>query len=587
MVTSFVGKRAGFFLASMLIAAALVALVHQRASAQDSATSDDGSCMLDSESSPEGASGCVGPSLDGDFVVDGTAPSSPSTSRMQAAPGGPYKVKVIWARPAGVALPKSLDKNLTIQITNIQDYLRKEVNRTLRIEPGIPKVTVPRTSSAGDVTKALRNQGYTDRNTYYIVLADLRSGSNVCGLGGGQYAVVWVPSCGLYPNDVTDRLTDTGNVMLHELFHGLGAVPSCAPNSDGAGHMKDGQKDLMSASVYSGQPRIDAGRDDYFETGRSDCTDIAKVDIWIPKAKCASGPWCPPKNPPPRPPQPPGPARQSSTQVGGIASRAFDGNTDGTFGKGSVTHTRSQQNPWWEVTLPERQALGQVVVWNRTDCCADRLSDFWVLVSDKPFATNDLEKLLADPAVTAKRVRKKPTPKVAVGFPGVNAKYVRVQLQGRGILSLAEVKVIPGNRPPSNPTARQSSTFAGGVAARAIDGKTDGNFRNRSVSHTTAQSNPWWQMDMAKSSTINQVVVWNRTDCCGDRLSDFWVLVSDQPFKTNDLAKLINDPAVTARRVAQQPNPKVTVGFGGVRGRYVRVQLTGRGILSLAEVQVR
>ncbi len=53
-----------------------------------------------------------------------------------------------------------------------------------------------------------------------------------------------------------------------------------------------------------------------------------------------------------------------------------------------------------------------------------------------------------------------------------------------------------------------------------MDGNTDGNHANGSVTHTNAESQPWWQVDLGSSTPIQVVELWNRTDCCGSRLSD-------------------------------------------------------------------
>ncbi|ADG69043.1 protein of unknown function DUF1549 [Planctopirus limnophila DSM 3776] len=61
------------------------------------------------------------------------------------------------------------------------------------------------------------------------------------------------------------------------------------------------------------------------------------------------------------------PARQSSTDFGGAAERAVDGNTGGDFYQNSVTHTAVSQDPWWEVDLQQVSEIDEIVLWNRTD----------------------------------------------------------------------------------------------------------------------------------------------------------------------------------------------------------------------------
>ncbi|MFM7592465.1 MAG: hypothetical protein ACKO85_11785, partial [Isosphaeraceae bacterium] len=62
-------------------------------------------------------------------------------------------------------------------------------------------------------------------------------------------------------------------------------------------------------------------------------------------------------------------ASQSSTDFGGQANLAVDGNTSGDFNAGkSVTHTSVSKNPWWELDLKESAGrVDRVKIWNRTD----------------------------------------------------------------------------------------------------------------------------------------------------------------------------------------------------------------------------
>ncbi len=83
------------------------------------------------------------------------------------------------------------------------------------------------------------------------------------------------------------------------------------------------------------------------------------------------------------------------------------------------------------------------------------------------------------------------------------------------------------------------------------------------------------------------VELWNRTDCCGSRLSNFYVFVSDAPFAGSTVTGTLAQSGVTAYYWSGAANA-VTTTFPLTRSaRYVRVQLTSSGIaLSLAEVRV-
>ncbi|MCC7420863.1 MAG: DUF1553 domain-containing protein [Planctomycetaceae bacterium] len=74
-----------------------------------------------------------------------------------------------------------------------------------------------------------------------------------------------------------------------------------------------------------------------------------------------------------------GDASQVSTDYGGDAKRANDGNTNGDYAQHSVAHTAAGDNPWWEVDLKDEAAIDRIVVWNRTDATtADRLANWKV-----------------------------------------------------------------------------------------------------------------------------------------------------------------------------------------------------------------
>jgi hypothetical protein len=135
-------------------------------------------------------------------------------------------------------------------------------------------------------------------------------------------------------------------------------------------------------------------------------------------------------------------------------------------------------------------------------------------------------------------------------------------------------------------TATQSSLMAGAEAPapRAVDGNLDGEFWNSSVAHTDKERQPWWQVDLERKGSIGSVDVWNRTDCCIGRLADFYVLVSDTPIVSKDLATARKQRGVSSYHVdLVARNVSVPVDR---QGRYVRVQLVGTEYLALAEVQV-
>ena len=388
-----------------------------------------------------------------------------------------------------------------------------------------------------------------------------------------------------------------------------------------------------------------------------------------------------------------GTASQSSTQQGAAASRANDGNTNGNFWAGSsVTLTNWENQPWWEVDLGQMATIQKVNVYNRTDCCEQFLDNYYILVSNTPFGTGDLNSLLGQAGVESY------LQSTVAGTPSMvdintNGRYVRIQLSGASFLALAEVEVmgcfggsgcpaagtacddgdtstendvedgncncagtpipcpiagttcddgdastendvedgncncagtpIPcavagttcddGNANTENDvedgncncagtpiagscinptnlalggTATQSSTQQGAAASRVIDGNTDGNFwGGNSVSLTNWEKYAWLEIDLGQLADIQDINIWNRTDCCEQFLSDYAIYISDVPF-TDVIPALTEAQAGVSTYyqagMAELPS-RISIGR---TGRYVRVQLMGTSFLAIAELEV-
>lgn len=138
--------------------------------------------------------------------------------------------------------------------------------------------------------------------------------------------------------------------------------------------------------------------------------------------------------------------------------------------------------------------------------------------------------------------------------------------------------------------ARQSST-ADGPASRAVDGNTDGVHAQDGVTHTGNEPHAWLEVDLGDSQPIGSVRIWGRTDCCQDRLTDFWLFISETPFPDNATATELRGRAGVHAFTGMTPKPSTTIPTGGVVGRYVRIQLGGTvspvgNFLSLAECEV-
>jgi YVTN family beta-propeller protein len=142
-------------------------------------------------------------------------------------------------------------------------------------------------------------------------------------------------------------------------------------------------------------------------------------------------------------------------------------------------------------------------------------------------------------------------------------------------------------------SASASELGYGSAAEAAVDGNMDGNFFDGSVVDTAGISaQDYWEVDLGAVDTIQTVNLFNRTDCCGTRLNNFYVLVSATSMDGQSLSQLLTNAAVTQVYTANTGfvmgnSPQLySVSLGAVQGRYVRVQLAGSNQLALAEVEV-
>ena len=115
---------------------------------------------------------------------------------------------------------------------------------------------------------------------------------------------------------------------------------------------------------------------------------------------------------------------QSSYYKGLASSTAVDGNMD------SVTHTNKDSKAWWEVNLGGKYLIDFIKVYNRKDCCTDRLSNFDLTITNDGKEVWKYQQTGKAPEVTD------------IDVPAnISGNKVKLQLRGVNYLSLAEFEV--------------------------------------------------------------------------------------------------------------------------------------------------
>lgn len=142
-------------------------------------------------------------------------------------------------------------------------------------------------------------------------------------------------------------------------------------------------------------------------------------------------------------------ATQSATYDGAIASYAVDGrpnpkiaevdNYDGNFDpKITVTRTKFEDKPWWQIDLRSNNYIDAIEIFNQEND-KENLHDYTVSILDEN--SKIIWQCLQESY---------PNPKVKLNVPRVCGRYVKIQLNRLGYLSLAQVKVLHKDQSENN-----------------------------------------------------------------------------------------------------------------------------------------
>ena len=300
-----------------------------------------------------------------------------------------------------------------------------------------------------------------------------------------------------------------------------------------------------------------------------------------------------------------GVASQSSTlDSSSMATKAIDG----VIGYNSRSMTFQETDPWWKVDLGQQYPIELIELYiDPTSCegCIERTTGIEVQISNNAnFSPDD--------SLYSTGVNIRPVDGVLryhlkhADGNYVSGRYVRVIRRGASTsLVLSEVKVYAseGDEAMENPNpgcpfivgggtsdrpnlalgrpASQSSNRNGasGPAGKAVDGNRSGiGVRCYQITHTEWEADPWWQIDLGSAKTIDQVTLFNRTDCCEGRLTNFRVGVSNNA-DMSGATWTPYQPALTGS--------SIELNIPNVTGRYVRVMIDNQhAVLSLAEVEI-
>ena len=237
-----------------------------------------------------------------------------------------------------------------------------------------------------------------------------------------------------------------------------------------------------------------------------------------------------------------------SSSITGYPFRAIDGNTDGDYTHGSVTLTEEELYPWWQVDIGSEQSIDKVEIYNRTDCCQDRIFGVKTLFSSSPI-------------VVKWRGRTKDQ-LTSISGNQSEGRFIRISPKNPSDsrqIKLKEVRVLgpDGTNHALGKFAWQSTTSSKG-AHIAVNGQYNDHSRTQDVPYS------WWIVDLGEVKQIKSIQITGVED------------------DTINQCKVEVDPEIDVSWINVDRESTVE----GRTGRFVRVSLPTEGILSLADVEI-
>ena len=126
----------------------------------------------------------------------------------------------------------------------------------------------------------------------------------------------------------------------------------------------------------------------------------------------------------------------------------------------------------------------------------------------------------------------------------------------------------------------QSSVYLGLTGDLAVDGNYDSFIMQdktltKTCFHTKSENNPFWKVDLLESFVVDAVIIYNRMDCCTDRI-------------VGSVVELLNskDEVIHKCGVIKEAKDTYYLSCNGKVGNKVRITNPGSKTLHVCEVDV-
>jgi len=272
------------------------------------------------------------------------------------------------------------------------------------------------------------------------------------------------------------------------------------------------------------------------------------------------------------------PSSSSGHEAAFIDSYAVDGDEITMYHSTGI-------NPWWSVNLQAIYDVRQVTILNRHDCCQYRLQDAIVEVLDVE------SNVVASQTISISSVN------VNAAFvtfpPDTIGHHIRIVHRGAKILHFTQVDVyghadavtgLVGNLALNRPVhfSNEKGDFR---ASNLVDGAFDNG--SSGMYESGRNVNNFVEITLDSTAIIHRINIFNRNDCCWDRLYGAYVQLLD--YQKNPVSFRYGGPGepITRRVTIEQNDDRdmIPIFLPNVMASFVRITLD-HNTLNLREVEV-
>ncbi len=210
---------------------------------------------------------------------------------------------------------------------------------------------------------------------------------------------------------------------------------------------------------------------------------------------------------------------------GGDPAITIDGNKSDSQGWPNCNHTDGVGMNYLELDLTSDVTVKKIVVYNRPDCCQVNLVGAKLTLLDQTRKQIGVTFTLTAERMQSFDVTPLPTasPSPTTNSTTGTGKYRYVKIENPReweYLTVQELEVYDGTgkNVAMSGNITTSSVFEGTTQNTAIDGETSDTKPWPNSTCTNPGSSQWIELDLKNNADVKKIVVFNRPDCCQERL---------------------------------------------------------------------